>query len=143
MIDSDYETEQAIERCIGHKIENVKLYRDKYDECDVLSLRFDHGILDIYDKPICCEKRYISIEKDDIEKLNGRTFTGIRIASINYKPRDYENGNGDEHEIAFVEIHTDSGPITFRAHNIHNGYYSGFDIVCRFYGHEATRTRNR
>lgn len=89
---------------------------------DMFLITFDDGVtIKITDDgQSCCESRYMTCD-DDPSFLNGKTLTGITVKET--------NDDGDDcHEIAFLEVQTDQGSITFATHNEHNGYYGGFGL---------------
>lgn len=72
---------------------------------------------------LCCERRYMSAE-DDLADFQGGKFYGLKISDARYI-EGYSNC-GNEHEIKFLRIETDHGPLVVCAHNEHNGCYGGF-----------------
>ena len=77
----------------------------------------------IVDEGQCCyEHRYCSTD-DDASYHDGATLLDIDVAK----------GPGiddcqDCHETQFVNIRTDRGVVQLVNHNVHNGYYGGFDL---------------
>lgn len=93
---------------------------------DRLRLEFEDGekIAVWDDGQSCCESRYMTCD-DDLGVLVGGTLRKIEVKELKVEQGEY----GDEHEIAFLEIATDSGFITVATHNEHNGYYGGFGLT--------------
>jgi hypothetical protein len=50
----------------------------------------------------------------------------MRLMDVDNRPHDY-----DVHEVQFLIVDTDKGSFTCESHNVHNGYYGGFLVVCR------------
>ena len=94
-------------------------------ENNSLKLSFEDGAKTaIWDAgQACCEDRYMTTD-DDVQYL-----VGSRLIRIEEKPGPYEYDDENElTEICFVEVGTDQGFITLVTHNVHNGYYGGFDL---------------
>lgn len=71
----------------------------------------------------CCEHRFMSCD-DTLSEFLGATLLDITVEDVGTgEGEDYEH-----HEIQFVHIKTSLGVITLQSHNIHNGYYGGFDM---------------
>jgi len=110
-------------QAIGKTIKNVVL-----DEAsNELHIAFTDGhTLLIWDSgQNCCENRYMRTD-DDLTKFAGATFVGIEV-------RDAPDIADAEsvHEVQFLLVNTSLGTFTMASHNEHNGYYSGFEVVCR------------
>lgn len=99
---------------------------------NVLVIDFsDNTYLRIYDNgQDCCEWRYMTCD-DDFSSLYGQ-----RLDRVVEKNVDIRDGDGDVHEVTFLEIGTNFGFITVEFHNEHNGYYGGFNIAMS--GHHRT-----
>ncbi len=69
----------------------------------------------------CCEHRYLSADGDTFDHYMGANLVGLELKSA---------PDGDE-DIVFLDVLTSAGTFTLSAHNEHNGYYSGFDIIAR------------
>lgn len=113
-----------IEKLLGTTISSIKLENNK------LLLEFkkrDWGPfkkLTIYDDgQSCCEDRFMETD-DDLSSYVGQELRGFVL-----KPVPDEQGDWEVKECQFLEIHTDKGFITIKNYNIHNGYYSGFDLA--------------
>jgi hypothetical protein len=107
-----------------------KIHRASFDaENDRVILSFEDGvIISIFDNgQSCCESRYMVCE-DDLSTLNGKTLRAIEVVEgPDAEMTDKDSDN--YHEICFLEIKTNEGPIvTFSTHNEHNGYYGGFGL---------------
>lgn len=74
----------------------------------------------------CCEDRYMSTD-DNLDYFAGAVFLKAEVRGVAETSKD---GYGEEHEIQFLLITTDKGVFTMANHNVHNGYYGGFSLVC-------------
>lgn len=102
-----------------------KIQAAEFDEAQLL-LAFDDGVsIAIWDDAQnCCERRYMRTD-DDVSFLVGKTL----IAIEEKETRGFDDGgDGDIHDIVFLEIVTDQGWLSISSHNEHNGYYSGFEL---------------
>lgn len=72
----------------------------------------------------CCEQRFMTCDDELTDIVGGQLIT------IDQKtgPEVEDHGSDDTHESQFVDIITSKGIITLTNHNVHNGYYSGFDM---------------
>jgi hypothetical protein len=72
----------------------------------------------------CCEQRYVTCD-DSPEDLVGQPYAGYEVKeSTNDHEDDY-----DVHDAVFVEVKAGLSSIVMETHNVHNGYYGGFDIT--------------
>ncbi len=56
-------------------------------------------------------------------------FNGARLVDVVLNPAQCKESTWSQvHDIMFLNILTSVGVITFQAHNVHNGYYEGFEI---------------
>ena len=96
---------------------------------EAVILHFDDGrALRITDSDQdCCEERYLRTD-DEIDRFLPSQFIGIQIKEAQVLVENREMS--DVHEVVFVDVLTTKGPITFSAHNVHNGYYGGFTVCC-------------
>ena len=108
----------------GKKITSASLRPDDGDGAIYLGLA-NGKRLKIWDNGrSCCESRYITTD-DDIHFLVGGKLKEIKVRSV----QEIDDGDGGEyHEMAFLEISTEKGSVTFVTHNEHNGYYGGFGL---------------
>lgn len=81
----------------------------------------------------CCEHRYLTCD-DEVESMVGEFFSSISTTLGN----DRNSDSDMVHEICFVTIYTNRDHYTLCTHNIHNGYYGGFDIVASYIPPETT-----
>lgn len=112
-------------QCVGKEIQRVEVV-EGYNGENTLEVRFTDGtgIGFTDDGQQCCEARYMSVDGDDLSEFVGAKYVE---AFVKDGPEiEYEYG---VHEVQFLEIRTSKGSITVSAHNEHNGYYGGFDIV--------------
>jgi hypothetical protein len=92
---------------------------------EALQIIFKDGTgLRIYDDgQSCCESRYMST--DDIQDLVGSVIQTIEVKDGSTTDTGYD----EVHDQEFLEIQTNKGFFIFANHNVHNGYYGGFDLV--------------
>lgn len=96
---------------------------------NTLWLRLREGRLAIWDDAQqCCEQRFLQTDDDDLQSLVGQTLLRIEARPMSTE----ETEAGDFHQAVAVEIGTDKGFITLVTHNIHNGYYGGFELRVAF-----------
>jgi hypothetical protein len=114
---------------IGKTIEGLSLGVDSPPGHTRLTLSLSGGVSLIFydDGQDCCEHRYMNTD-DDLSQYVGARFLGAEL-------REYKGDVGDDRhdvlECQFLAILTDRGNITVANYNEHNGYYGGFDIVCK------------
>lgn len=77
----------------------------------------------------CCEDRYITTD-DDLPSCVGSEYLGWHVAA----GPTVDDPQGEVHEIEFLRVETSGEVITFETHNVHNGSYSGFQVVERITG---------
>ena len=120
---------EAFLKVVGKKIMGIKL------EDDMLYISFgSQGTLKISDEgQSCCEHRYITTD-DKLEDYVGGNLLNIEVKPVPIPLLD--DGEGESHDIEFVEVSTSKGAFVLVTHNEHNGYYGGF-FVCAKY-EEAT-----
>ena len=117
-------TPEIMKRCAHRKIDDIVV------EENHTSILFDGMELVITDNgQSCCEQRYMSTD-DDATYHVGSLFMGIALGSVEEDTgaRPDVCGDGDAHDIQFLDIYTTLGVISIANHNEHNGYYGGFDI---------------
>lgn len=70
----------------------------------------------------CCELRFLTTD-DDLNSFLGATFLGVDTldAPSVIEPHEY-------HDVEFVQVRTSIGVLVLETHNIHNGYYGGFNV---------------
>ncbi len=116
-------TLEAIEKSKGKTLVNLEL-----DSDDLLVLTFeDSSKLKIWDDgQRCCENRYMRTDDEPTYYIEAE-FRGVELRNApSGEPED--DRNYCSHEVQFLVINTDYGQIVFSSHNVHNGWYSGFDI---------------
>lgn len=115
-------SENSADKYYGRKIKNAVF--DKAE--DAFRITFEDGVtIAITDQgQSCCEHRYMTCD-DDPTSLSGGILKHIKVK----KGPDLEDQYGDPHEVAFLEVATDKGFVTFATHNEHNGYYGGFGLT--------------
>lgn len=120
MLEGNRESAGSYVASLNKKIEKILL------SDDTLRIHFyDKSILVFADKgQSCCEHRFMVCD-DDLKHFHDAVFRGGEIKSAPSIPYDY-----GEHEVQFLEIHTDKGSFIVSSHNEHNGYYGGFAIRC-------------
>lgn len=93
-------------------------------ENNVLSISLEDGrIIQLEDiASYCCEKRYMTCD-DDLDYYVGSEYIDWETR----KGQSQDHAHSD-HDVCFLIVNTSRGSFTVANHNIHNGYYSGFDI---------------
>lgn len=105
----------------GHVVSKFSLHENG----DRLSMRIPdrNSVVVIRDDgQSCCEDRHMTCD-DDLASFDGATLLKITIEDGPETSDDWET-----HEQQFVKIDTSKGRITLVTHNVHNGYYGGFDV---------------
>jgi hypothetical protein len=95
------------------------------DDENRLRLTFEGGLqLLLWDNgQDCCEERYMRTD-DDLTTFVGAHLLGIEVVdTVKTTENDYEM-----HETQFLRVLTSKGILVLSNHNVHNGYYGGFDI---------------
>ena len=112
-------------KCLGSKIISAELLPE------ALRIQLDNGkTLSFSDEgQSCCEHRFMKTD-DDLPSFIGAILYNVYVSFAESFAESIELIN-DVEEIAFLRITTSSGVITVNSHNIHNGFYGGFDIICR------------
>ncbi len=117
----------AIEKLIGKEIKEIKLTDHelilKFSENDIIVLQ------DVQDDIQSCENRYFTTD-DKLTDAVGTLFQNIEVKNVKYGRNIDKNLNS--HDISFIELTTNKQSFTIEAHNKHNGYYEGFDIVISY-----------
>ena len=113
-------------RFSGKQIVSIKLNKEWNEGNGAIEIEFkDNPSLVLFDySQQCCENRYITTD-DNLDDVSGDILVSIKRKSGSTVVSDY-----DEHEVQFLEIQTNNQQVTFTTHNEHNGYYSGFWIMC-------------
>jgi len=106
--------------CRGKIIQKITIENNK------LKLKFDDCTLVIMDDAQnCCERRYMSCD-DPYDYWEGVAFMGYDVVDA---PNIITDDDYSEHECKFLIVETLLGSFTIANHNVHNGYYGGFDIT--------------
>lgn len=118
---------EAFLKVVGKKIMGIKL------EDDMLYISFgSQGTLKISDEgQSCCEHRYITTD-DKLEDYVGGNLLNIEVKPVPIPLLD--DGEGESHDIEFVEVSTSKGAFVLVTHNEHNGYYGGFFVCAKYEG---------
>lgn len=122
----------AFMKVVGKKITGIALAGPVGStEKDELHIRFKNNtfIRIADDGQSCCENRYMTTD----DKLSD--YIGGNLLNIEVKPVPVplkESGDGDDHDIEFLEITTSKGAFVLTNHNEHNGYYGGFSVSVTF-----------
>jgi hypothetical protein len=97
---------------------------------DVLRIKLsDIGEIQIADGgQSCCESRYMTCD-DDLT-----SFAGARLVHMDLEAgdNDAEGEYGECHEQRFLKVRTTNGDFTVCTHNVHNGYYGGFNVALKW-----------
>ena len=118
---------EAFLKVVGKKIMGIKL------EDDMLYISFgSQGTLKVSDEgQSCCERRYITTD-DKLEDYVGGNLLNIEVKPVPIPLLD--DGEGESHDIEFVEVSTSKGAFVLVTHNEHNGYYGGFFVCAKYEG---------
>jgi hypothetical protein len=118
----DYNKEADLAKHYGKTIKEIAATDDG------IALKFTDGTgIELLDgRQSCCERRYMTWDKDELSYLVGGTLTKIEEKPADTIEKDYE-----VHEICFLEITTDKGHANVANHNEHNGYYGGFSLYVK------------
>lgn len=112
---------------IGEKITNLFLNTEENKLCFEFSDGREIFLFDAERK--CCETRFMHTD-DVLSEFVGSTFLG---AVLKDGPQvELENPKDADHsirDVQFLEVQTDAGVFTMANYDIHNGWYSGFEIV--------------
>ena len=100
-------------------------------EKDELHIRFKNNtyIRIADDGQSCCENRYMTTD-DKLDEYVGGNLLNIEIKPVPIPLKD--SGDGDDHDIEFLEVTTTKGAFVMTTHNEHNGYYGGFYVCARY-----------
>ena len=115
----------AFMKVVGKKIMGIKL------EEDMLYISFgSQGTLKVSDEgQSCCEHRYMTTD-DKLDEYVGGNLLNIEIKPVPIPIKD--SGDGDDHDIEFLEVTTTKGAFVLTTHNEHNGYYGGFYVCAKY-----------
>jgi hypothetical protein len=115
----------AFMKVVGKKIMGIKL------EDDMLYISFgSQGTLKVSDEgQSCCEHRYMTTD-DKLDEYVGGNLLNIEIKPVPIPIKD--SGDGDDHDIEFLEVTTTKGAFVLTTHNEHNGYYGGFYVCAKY-----------
>jgi len=111
--------DEAAKACRGKIIRSIRIEQNE------LVIKFEDRTLILADiAEYCCERRYMSTD-DPLHYWEGLVFVGYRIM-----PSSRTGHRDDEscHDEQFLIVDTFLGSFTVVNHNVHNGYYGGFDI---------------
>lgn len=119
--------EEVMKAVKGKVIEEVKV-----DDNEIIIIFRDSLRLHLWDgEQQCCEFRYLSTD-DNLSAHKGAEIISVELEeSGEYSERpEYSSrcNTIEEDDPMFLKILTTAGLITVCTHNIHNGYYGGFDI---------------
>lgn len=102
-----------------------RIIKSAKEHANELLMEFEDGTtIRIFDDGrSCCELRYIRTD-DSLQCLIGQTLLGVEVRFAK------DAGQYEEyHEVAFLDVRTEEGVISFSFHNEHNGYYGGFALA--------------
>ena len=109
----------------GKTIESIAMTRSQYDRGALHITLVDGPRLEIADvQQDCCEERFMTCD-DALAEFVGATLLTAHVADAPGLPAD------DVHEVQFLRLYTSRGVIVVANHNIHNGFYGGFDVEIR------------
>lgn len=113
---------KPIDLCIGRRITAVEVLQEDTE----LRITFDDGrTLVLRDNWQCCEERHMTYDAVELQCMVGTRLLGIEVRAA---PPASDDAEG-LHEIQFLDLRTSGGVVSIANHNIHNGYYGGFEIV--------------
>lgn len=114
---------------VGKVLRSIDLKEKSLLKKPVVVLAFEDGSrLELRDvKQRCCERRYWRSDDDATD------FVGAVVRDIELGDAYSEDVNSDRRDVQFIRVITSRGTFVVCAHNDHNGYYSGFDIVAEFH----------
>lgn len=96
-----------------------------------LELVFSDGeVLHLWDgNQQCCERRFMTCD-DDLDSFRSARLVGVEVLRAPRLPlTDEESRAGFEwHDVQFLHVKTTAGTIVCQTHNVHNGFYSGFEL---------------
>jgi len=121
MLSGNKKSKESFNKAINRKITAISI------DAEALTITVDgeYTIRLFDDGQSCCEHRYMTIDGDDLNVFIGATLLGAEV-----RHGGWDEDSDDCHEIEFLLINTSNGVITVSNHNVHNGYYGGFNIVC-------------
>jgi hypothetical protein len=109
---------ESADKYYGRKIKSAKMLNDKF----YITFTGGSQIVISDDGQSCCETRYMTCDDNPADLVGGK-LRGIEVKKIDDVQDEYE-----QHDVAFLEIATDTDSITFCTHVEHNGYYGGFSL---------------
>ncbi|RYD64901.1 MAG: hypothetical protein EOP83_08645 [Verrucomicrobiaceae bacterium] len=111
----------------GNVVSGETTIRDLSVNDDCLTIHFYDGrgmvVQDVASN--CCETRYMTCD-DDLEH-----FRGSFLLSVEVRDGGSVEDDNECHDVEFMIVTTNLGSFTIASHNLHNGYYSGFDVVVK------------
>lgn len=108
--------------CYGRIIKNIVLISNQL----IFTFNDDSRLILLDDGNQCCEERFLTTD-DDLSM-----FIGDQLVSIIEKDFLEKHDTGETAECLILEVQTNKGFFSFQCHNIHNGYYSGFNLTPLF-----------
>lgn len=110
----------------GRRIKRICL--EQIDRSELV-VEFEGGVsLRVWDnEQQCCEKR--SISTDDL--LSQHVDTEYMGITVTQPIQEDEDRDGKFNDFQFIELRTSDGVVSFSVHNVHNGFYAGFDIQAK------------
>lgn len=110
---------------IAHR---VIMFAEFQEEQDRLRLILSSGkeIFIHDDMQTCCESRFMKMDDNPVDFV-GASILNIELVHV--KNDDDPDRDWETHEVAFLKIETDRGTMTVNTHNVHNGYYGGFNLA--------------
>lgn len=126
----------TIQPVIGKAISSVGIDNAANGGDGALVFTFTDGYrLSLFDSGrSCCESRYLTTD-DNLAYYAGATFNDAEVEEGPGITAEY----GEEHETAFLKVHTSLGTFTVTTHNEHNGWYGGFWLQAKVESPEAAK----
>ena len=113
----------------GKVIKSILFPKNEHGFISRIRFRFgDDSELTIEDqRHLCCEHRYMSSD-DRLDDFVGSKLTGYELLPVTWGKIDVDIGD----EMQFLRIDTSLGSFIIQNHDLHNGYYGGFDITSTY-----------
>jgi len=109
---------ESANKFYGRKIKAAKMVDDKF----IITFAGGSEIAIGDNGQSCCESRYMTCDDNPADLVGGK------LRSIEVKKYEEDEKSDEPHEIAFLEVATETTSITFCTHVEHNGYYGGFGL---------------
>lgn len=124
---SNPEIVEVLKEATGKTITEILIEEEdaelRFSFIDTLKIFFNDGsALYLCNNIMCCEYRYMNTDDD----LN--YFKDSKLLDVEIRDVEFDEVDSQIHEVQFLVITTSKGALTLENHNVHNGYYGGFDL---------------